>query len=115
MSPEDELLHQESLVSSAMLRGARNNECPDEDFMHDTQDIQRRRIEFRQTVFALKAIITKKLYKQSKGGPGMASKVKVADYFKSRWDVSRAQAYRYVDCAPILTVSFDLRNGEFPR
>lgn len=52
---------------------------------------------FRKTVMAAHEIVTQKLYK--------AKAASLEAYFKSVWKISRAQVYRFLDCATVLTVS----------
>ena len=55
---------------------------------------------FKRTVMAVHAIVTHKLYKTK------ASSLEV--YFKDSWNISRAQVYRFLDCAWVLKVCLDL-------
>ncbi|KAJ3272776.1 hypothetical protein HK104_004408, partial [Borealophlyctis nickersoniae] len=49
---------------------------------------------FYETVLAIRSIVTNKLYK----GKGTSLEA----YFRDRWGVSRAQVYRFMDCAMVL-------------
>lgn len=55
---------------------------------------------FRKTVMAAHEIVTQKLYK--------AKAASLEAYFKSVWKISRAQVYRFLDCATVLTVGFHM-------
>jgi hypothetical protein len=55
---------------------------------------------FKRTIMAVHAIVSQKLYKAK------ASSLEV--YFKDSWNISRAQVYRFLDCAWVLKVLFPL-------
>ncbi|KAJ3195610.1 hypothetical protein HDU67_004313, partial [Dinochytrium kinnereticum] len=58
----------------------------------DDNDRKQRR--FRRTVFAVQAIVSAKLYKTKSAS--------LEAYFKDVWKISRAQVYRFLDCAAVL-------------
>ncbi|XJO77322.1 hypothetical protein BDV3_001916 [Batrachochytrium dendrobatidis] len=58
--------------------------------------LEQKQKQFVETVTAIRAIICRKLYRDE----GYDS---LQTYFLSKWDVSRAQVYRLMDCWPILT------------
>ncbi|ORY44488.1 hypothetical protein BCR33DRAFT_716998 [Rhizoclosmatium globosum] len=53
-----------------------------------------RQDKFKKTVTAVQAIVAKKLYR--------AKSVSLELYFKEHWKISRAQVYRFLDCAAVL-------------
>ena len=57
---------------------------------------KRKQKRFKRTVMSIHAIVTHKLYKAK------ASSLEV--YFKDSWNISRAQVYRFLDCAWVLKV-----------
>lgn len=59
-------------------------------------DLDQKQERFRKTVMAAHEIVTQKLYKAK--APSLEA------YFKSVWKISRAQVYRFLDCATVLTV-----------
>ncbi|KAI9208951.1 uncharacterized protein BJ171DRAFT_487907 [Polychytrium aggregatum] len=62
---------------------------------HVTRDDAKRRMKrFRRTVMAVHAIVHQKIYKKK------ASSLET--YFKDVWSISRAQVYRFLDCAVVL-------------
>ncbi|KAI9032419.1 hypothetical protein DFJ74DRAFT_654356 [Hyaloraphidium curvatum] len=104
-SPSDELRYWERRVSAAVLRGGKDKDA----LRRTADDDARRRDEFRDTVVALAHIVKNKLYKFADGhdpdAEGTAA-FKVEHYFKT-WGCSRAQAYRFVDCAPVIAALED--------
>jgi uncharacterized protein (DUF433 family) len=59
-------------------------------------DNDRKQKRFRRTVFAVQDIVNKKKYKDKA--------VSLEAYFKDFWKISRAQVYRFLDCATVLKV-----------
>ncbi|KAJ3413348.1 hypothetical protein HDV05_008130 [Chytridiales sp. JEL 0842] len=57
-------------------------------------DNDRKQKRFRRTVFAVQDIVNKKKYKDKS--------VSLEAYFKDFWKISRAQVYRFLDCATVL-------------
>lgn len=64
---------------------------------HDARANKSSQKNFRETVFAIYDIIDQRLYK--------VKNLSVERYFRSRWDISRAQAYRFHTCATVIKVS----------
>ncbi|KAI8620817.1 hypothetical protein BC830DRAFT_423699 [Chytriomyces sp. MP71] len=58
------------------------------------EDLEMRQRKFTKTVCAVQNIVTKKLYKEKS--------VSLEVYFKEFWKISRAQVYRFLDCATVL-------------
>jgi ribosomal protein L31E len=65
---------------------------------------KRKQKRFKRTVMSIHAIVTHKLYKAK------ASSLEV--YFKDSWNISRAQVYRFLDCAWVLKVRLYLLFNE---
>lgn len=61
---------------------------------------EQKQAEFKSTCEAIHTIIDRKLFR--------IHYVSVENYFRKRWEVSRAQAYRLMDCHPVLEVSYRL-------
>ncbi|TPX74983.1 hypothetical protein CcCBS67573_g03756 [Chytriomyces confervae] len=59
------------------------------------EDLEHRQNKFTKTVFAVQTIVSKKLYKERA--------VSLELYFKEFWKISRAQVYRFLDCAAVLS------------
>ncbi|KAI9137573.1 hypothetical protein BKA69DRAFT_883753 [Paraphysoderma sedebokerense] len=59
-----------------------------------SDDRERKKQKFQQTVESIHTIVTTKLYK--------AKTSSLEAYFRSEWKISRAQVYRFLDCALIL-------------
>ncbi|KAI9140051.1 hypothetical protein BKA69DRAFT_593658 [Paraphysoderma sedebokerense] len=77
----DLLRHYESLVDRGILKDRHNNP-------------ETRKSTFRKTVECIQQIVTLKLYR--------AKCNSLETYFASEWKISRAQVYRFLDCAVIL-------------
>lgn len=115
----DELAWYESFISPAVLRGTRSrlpfkNATLSQSTRSNNADPAR---EFRETVFALNTIVKRKLYRHFLLAEHFGSSQqnsKIEDYF-ARWGVSRAQAYRYLDCASVLMVSSSRKADDFPE
>lgn len=60
----------------------------------DRESCAKKQNRFRRTVLAVYNIVSQKLYKRK------ASSVEV--YFREAWRISRAQVYRFLDCAEVL-------------
>ncbi|ORX53406.1 hypothetical protein BCR36DRAFT_349337, partial [Piromyces finnis] len=60
------------------------------------QETFRKQEKFRRTVLATKAIVSQKLYKIYSNS--------LEKYFNDKWKLSRAQVYRFLDCAKIIEV-----------
>ncbi|KAI9333458.1 hypothetical protein BDR26DRAFT_921374 [Obelidium mucronatum] len=58
------------------------------------EDLELRQKKFRKTVSAIQIIVGKKLYKEKA--------VSLENYFRECWKISRAQVYRFLDCASVL-------------
>jgi len=64
---------------------------------HVSQDeLSRKAAKFKRTVMAVHAIVTQKLYKSRSSS--------LETYFRDSWKISRAQVYRFLDCALVLKV-----------
>ncbi|KAJ1560696.1 hypothetical protein HK096_007572 [Nowakowskiella sp. JEL0078] len=57
-------------------------------------DNQKKHSRFRRTVFAVHTIVSSKLYK--------SKSTSLEAYFRDSWKISRAQVYRFLDCAIVL-------------
>ncbi|KAI9094701.1 hypothetical protein DFS34DRAFT_240023 [Phlyctochytrium arcticum] len=64
-------------------------------------DHRKKQKRFKRTVMTVHAIVSLKLYKSK------ASSLEA--YFRDAWKISRAQVYRFLDCAVVLNT--DLRNN----
>jgi hypothetical protein len=60
---------------------------------------------FKQTVLEIQNIVQNKIYKETTNS--------IESYFKRTWHISRAQVYRYLDCALVFKVlkDFDVQPG----
>jgi hypothetical protein len=61
---------------------------------------RKRQKRFKRTVMSVHAIVSHKLYK--------AKSSSLENYFKESWNISRAQVYRFLDCAWVLQVFLTL-------
>ncbi|ORX76612.1 hypothetical protein BCR32DRAFT_296148 [Anaeromyces robustus] len=64
------------------------------DVLHYKDNDQRRQDGFQKTILAIQNIVSRKLYK------ACAPSLEV--YFRDVWKISRAQVYRFLDCATVL-------------
>jgi len=64
------------------------------DVLHYKDNDQRRQDGFQKTILAIQNIVNRKLYK------ACAPSLEV--YFRDVWKISRAQVYRFLDCATVL-------------
>jgi len=66
----------------------------DMDVLHYKDNDQRRQDGFQKTILAIQSIVSRKLYK------AVAPSLEI--YFRDVWKISRAQVYRFLDCATVL-------------
>ncbi|KAG4105897.1 hypothetical protein H8356DRAFT_1629697 [Neocallimastix lanati (nom. inval.)] len=66
----------------------------DMDVLHYKDNDQRRQDGFQKTILAIQSIVNRKLYK------AVAPSLEI--YFRDVWKISRAQVYRFLDCATVL-------------
>ena len=93
----DSLDAQERLMDSRVLHVNTLSALPAPSSPHvGMTDVDHKQERFRKTVMAAHEIVTQKLYKAK--APSLEA------YFKSVWKISRAQVYRFLDCATVLTV-----------
>ena len=59
-------------------------------------DEDQRDLQFIETVAGVNVIVKEKLYR--------AKAKSLESYFNASWNISRAQVYRYIDCATVLDV-----------
>jgi hypothetical protein len=64
------------------------------DVLHFKDNDQRRQDGFQKTILAIQNIVNRKLYK--------ACAPSLEIYFRDVWKISRAQVYRFLDCATVL-------------
>ena len=88
---EDSISETESNVSSELKK---TEQEIDQGVFHLLSKKKQKR--FKRTVFAVHAIVTHKLYKSKASS--------LESYFKTSWNISRAQVYRFLDSAWVLQV-----------
>jgi len=66
----------------------------DMDVLNSKDNDQRRQDHFQKTILAIQSIVSRKLYK------AVAPSLEI--YFRDVWKISRAQVYRFLDCATVL-------------
>jgi hypothetical protein len=94
----DSLAEQEGKMDSRVLHvNALGSALPPGSPSSVMSDADLKQERFRKTVMAAHEIVTQKLYKAK--APSLEA------YFKSIWKISRAQVYRFLDCATVLSVS----------
>ncbi|KAJ2997497.1 hypothetical protein HDV02_005458 [Globomyces sp. JEL0801] len=88
--PDDSLKTQEALISPTVLKHSQLDNTP----FHDKQKA------FYNTCFAIRKIIKEKLYR--------VQSTNLEQYFLKKFNVSRAQVYRLMDCASVLECLYGL-------
>ncbi|KAI8894027.1 hypothetical protein BC833DRAFT_252280 [Globomyces pollinis-pini] len=89
-SLDDSLKTQEALISPTVLKHSQLDNTP----FHDKQKA------FYNTCFAIRKIIKEKLYR--------VQSTNLEQYFLKKFNVSRAQVYRLMDCASVLECLYGL-------